>query len=574
MTTSAAQPRAGARGRAASAASRNTARAGARRTPWRFAGEWLDRPLASFHLLMAVFVLMLGFGLTMVLSSSAATAFRDNDSAFAVFANQAVFAALGLIAFVVVLRMPIGLMRRISTTSLIVSLALLVAVLIPGIGSKWNGARSWITVTPSISFQPSEVAKLALLLWAAHVMASVRSPYRTLKSLLIPVGPVVVIMALLVMLQPDLGTTVTLAIVFLAVLFFAGAQLWIFGGLFVAGVLGVVGLAVSAGYRLARITAWLHPDSAPAESTYQSFQGRYAMGSGGVCGVGIGQSKMKWGRLPNADSDFIFAIVGEELGLVGTVTVVLLFALLAYVGLRIARRNTDPFVKIAAAAGTVWLVGQAAINIGYVVGLLPVTGIPLPMFSRGGTSLVVTIVVFALLANFARREPAAMAALSSATPRGLAAFLGLGRPRADRVVAPGQQPSRGAVRRRSRSAAKRAEKVRRAREQQRQRRQPAGAGGRGRRHPDEARPAAASYPSPHPTFHPESPADGRGPTRRGSGPSGARTRTARTRGAGTRTQGSRGRRSSHPIRRALGFPVPDSREPAARASRPGRTVRP
>src|SRR5690606_28603103 len=230
-------------------------------------------------------------------------------------------------------------------------------------------------------FQPSEVAKLALLLWAAHVMASVRSPYRTLKSLLIPVGPVVVIMALLVMLQPDLGTTVTLAIVFLAVLFFAGAQLWIFGGLFIAGALGVVGLAVSAGYRLARITAWLHPDSAPAESTYQSFQGLYAMGSGGVFGVGIGQSKMKWGRLPNADSDFIFAIIGEELGLVGTVTVVLLFALLAYVGLRIARRNTDPFVKIAAAAGTVWLVGQAAINIGYVVGLLPVTGIPLPMFS-------------------------------------------------------------------------------------------------------------------------------------------------------------------------------------------------
>ncbi len=237
MTTSAAGPRTSARPRARG-----------RSSLWRLAGEWLDRPLASFHLLMAVFVLMLGFGLTMVLSSSAATAFRNNDSAFAVFANQAVFAALGLIAFVLVLRMPIGVIRRISTTALIVSLALLVAVLIPGVGSKWNGAQSWITITSSISFQPSEVAKLALLLWAAHVMASVRSPYRTLKSLLIPVAPVVAIMALLVMLQPDLGTTVTLAIVFLAVLFFAGAQLWIFVGLAGLGVVGVVGLAMSAGY--------------------------------------------------------------------------------------------------------------------------------------------------------------------------------------------------------------------------------------------------------------------------------------------------------------------------------------
>jgi len=540
MTTSAARPSTSARPRATG-----------RSSLWRLAGEWLERPLASFHLLMAVFVLMLGFGLTMVLSSSAATAFRNNDSAFAVFANQAVFAALGLIAFVLVLRMPIGVIRRISTTALIVSLAMLVAVLIPGVGSKWNGAQSWITITSSISFQPSEVAKLALLLWAAHVMASVRSPYRTLKSLLIPVAPVVAIMALLVMLQPDLGTTVTLAIVFLAVLFFAGAQLWIFIGLAGLGVAGVVGLAMSAGYRVARITAWLHPDSADPASTYQSFQGLYAMGSGGVFGVGIGQSKMKWGRLPNADSDFIFAIIGEELGLVGTLTVVLLFALLAYVGLRIARRNTDPFVKIAAAGGTVWLVGQAAINIGYVVGLLPVTGIPLPMFSRGGTSLVVTIVVFGLLANFARREPAAMAALSSATPRGLAAFLGLGRPAADRLAPTGRSGGRIGARRQSRSAAKRAEKVRRDRAQQRQRweqHEQAGAD-RARGGRRAAGPAVASYPAP-------------GGMRSGRPP----------RPGGGRRGSARGRR--HPIRRALGFPVPAERHAERRAARPGRTVRP
>jgi cell division protein FtsW len=516
--------------------------AGARRQPaasgrpglWRAASEWLDRPLASFHLLMAVFVLMLGFGLVMVLSSSAATAFRDNDSAFAVFANQAVFAALGLVAFVLVVRMPTALIRRMSTASLLVSLALLVAVLIPGVGSKWNGARSWITLGSNISFQPSEVAKLALLLWAAHVMASVRSPYRNLRSLLIPVLPVVVLMALLLMLQPDLGTTVTLAIVFLAVLYFAGAQLWIFGGLAVLGVVGVIGLAMSAGYRVARITAWLHPESADPASTYQSFQGWYAMGSGGVFGVGIGQSKMKWGRLPNADSDFIFAIIGEELGLIGTLTVVCLFALLTYVGLRIARRNTDPFVKIAAAGGTIWLVGQAAINIGYVVGLLPVTGIPLPMFSRGGTSLVVTIVVFGLLANFARREPPAVAALTAATPRGLAAFLGLSRSRA----AAGSRP-------RSRSAEKRASKVRRDRAERRDR---------------APQPVAAGWAS----------GASNGPR------SGGRARTAAYPRAPRGSVAASGRprrpavRKRYPIRRALGFPVPTDRADR----RPGRMVRP
>jgi cell division protein FtsW len=485
--------------------------------------------MASFHLVLAVFALMLGFGLLMVLSSSAATAFNRSDSAFAVFTNQALFAAIGLIAFVIVIRMPLRLIRSLSTTAVIVSLALLAAVLIPGIGTTYFGARSWISIGHSFQFQPSEVAKLALLLWSAHVMASIRSPYRRLKSLLIPVLPVFVLMVGLVMLQPDLGTTVTLTIVFLAVLYFAGAQLWIFGGLVAAGALALGFLATSAGYRMARVTAWLHPDVADPASTYQSFQGFYAMGSGGLFGVGLGQSKMKWGRLPNADSDFIFAIIGEELGLIGTLTVILLFAVLAYVGLRIARRNVDPFVKIAAAGGTVWLVGQAAVNIGYVTGLLPVTGIPLPMFSSGGTSLVITMVVFALLANFARREPQAAAALHGAGPRGLAAFLGIGVSRVDR-------PS-------SRRAARRAERVRARRAKARS--QVSGAAGAGR----EPMPAlgrrtpagTASYPPP--------------------------SRTTRRKTA----------HKTYRLRRAFGFPVPgDRRSVSSGRGRPspGRTVRP
>jgi cell division protein FtsW len=208
-------------------------------------------------------------------------------------------------------------------------------------------------------------------------------------------------------------------------------------------------LATSAGYRDDRIAAWLHPNSVPSSMTYQLYQGLYGMGSGGVFGVGLGNSKMKWNWLPNADSDFIFAIIGEELGLLGALTIVVLFGLLAYTGLRISRRNVDPFVKIVAMAATIWLVGQAIINIGYVVGLLPVTGIPLPMISSGGTSLVVTMVVFGLLANFARREPQAAAALRGLGPRGIAAFLGVG------VTMTGSTPRR-VTKRRARREAKRA----------------------------------------------------------------------------------------------------------------------
>ncbi|HET8590689.1 MAG TPA: putative lipid II flippase FtsW [Nakamurella sp.] len=529
----------------------------------RMAKDWLDRPMASLHLILAIFGLMLGFGLLMVLSSSSATAFRRSDSAFAVFVNQSTFAVLGLVAFFFTMRMPLRLMRTASTTAVIVALAMLVAVLVPGIGSNYNGASSWINIGSGLQFQPSEVAKLALLLWSAHVLAARRSTLRRLRSLLIPVLPVFLLMVGLVMLQPDLGTTVTLAIVFLSVLYFAGAPLWLFGGVASMGLAAVVYLATSAGYRAARVTAFLHPDTADPQFTYQLFQGLYAMGSGGLFGVGIGQSKMKWGRLPNADSDFIFAVIGEELGLLGTLTVVVLFALLAYTGLRIARRNVDPFVKIVAAAGTVWLVGQAMINIGYVVGLLPVTGLPLPMFSAGGTSLVITMVVFGLLANFARREPQAATALRGLGPRGLSAFLGIG----TRTAAPAS--GRVTRRRAKRQARRAAAAARRLDELQFY----------GGRYGDER----------------VGPRGGR-PARGGPRPAGAGRGTGggTARGGGRGSAGRTGPRQGHRIRRALGFPVPErpryrmrralgfpvpGEQPVRarsgrRPSGPGRTVRP
>lgn len=385
--------------------------------------DWLDRPMTSLHLILAIFALMLGIGLLMVLSSSAVTSFRTGGSSFSVFTNQATYAAVGLLGFFGAQYVPVKILKSISLIAVIVSIALLVAVLVPGIGALVNGARSWIRIG-GFQFQPSEIAKLALLLWMSQVLSARRSTLGSPKALLIPVLPVFGLMAVLIMMQPDLGTTVALAIVFMAVLFFAGAPWWMFATLAGAGLAGIFYLAVSANYRLARLLSFINPEAHP-DTSYQLLQSLYGMGNGGWFGVGLGQSRAKWSYLPNADSDFIFAIIGEELGFIGTALVVLLFALLAYTGLRIARRNSDPFIKIVASAATVWLVGQACINIGYVVGLLPVTGIPLPMISAGGTSLLITMVVFGLLANFARREREAEIALAAAGGSHIARFLGL-----------------------------------------------------------------------------------------------------------------------------------------------------
>ncbi len=380
--------------------------------------------MTSFHLIVAVFLLLLGIGLVMVLSSSSVTAFQHDDSSFAVFERQLIFAAIGAVGFFFAARLPIRVIRAWSTAFVMISLVLLVAVLVPGIGKYVNGARSWIGVG-SYTIQPSEFAKLALLIWSAHVLASRRSSLGSLRQLLIPVIPVALLMAGLIFLQPDLGTLVTLAIVLAAVMWFAGAPLWLFIMSSLAGVAGMGYIAISAPYRLDRILALMDPSKFPIQS-YQLTQGLYGMGRGGWLGVGLGQSFAKWLWLPYADSDFIFAIIGEELGLLGAGMVVLLYGLLAYTGLRISRRNVDPFAKITAGAITVWLVGQATINIGYVVGVLPTTGLTLPLISSGGSSLIVTMTAFGLLANFARREPAAATALHANGPGRFARFLGIG----------------------------------------------------------------------------------------------------------------------------------------------------
>ena len=376
---------------------------------------WLARPLTSLHLVLAVFGLLTLFGLVMVLSASNVQSYTQAGSSYAVFVQQLTYCGVGLVLFWIGLRVPVRLLRGTSGLFLVVCVALLVVVLTPA-GTEINGSQNWLRLGP-LSLQPSEPAKLALALWGAHVLITKRTLLHQWRHVLVPVVPVALAIFVLVMLEPDLGTTITLAIVLLALLWFAGAPGELFGAIAVAAVAGAVVLASVATYRSARIASFLNPSADAQGAAYQARQAMFSLADGGWWGVGLGQGSAKWDYLPNAHNDFIFAIIGEELGFLGCLVVLLLFGTLAYVGIRIAARNTDPWIKLVSATVTAWLVGQAAINIGYVVGLLPVTGIPLPLISSGGTSVALTMLSFGLLANFARHEPQAVCVLRSENSR-------------------------------------------------------------------------------------------------------------------------------------------------------------
>ncbi len=389
---------------------------------------WLARPLTSLHLVLAVFGLLTLFGLVMVLSASNVESYTRAGSSYAVFVQQLAYCGFGLVLFWLGMRTPVRMLRGTSGLFLLVCVLLLAMVLSP-VGAEINGAQKWLRLGP-LSLQPSEPTKLALALWGSHVLITKRALLRQWRHLLVPLVPMAVVVFALVMLQPDLGTTITLAIVLLALLWFGGAPGELFGAIVIAAVAGAVVLAGIAGYRSARIESFLHPGADPQGAAYQARQAMFSLADGGWWGVGLGQSSAKWDYLPNAHNDFIFAIIGEELGFLGCLVVLLLFGTLAYVGIRIAARNTDPWIKLVAATVTTWLVGQAAINIGYVVGLLPITGIPLPLISSGGTSIALTMLAFGLLANFARHEPQAVSALRyeftrSSHPGPLTRLLGL-----------------------------------------------------------------------------------------------------------------------------------------------------
>ncbi|HEV7209906.1 MAG TPA: putative lipid II flippase FtsW [Mycobacteriales bacterium] len=366
----------------------------------------LDRPLASYYLVVGTTGVLVLLGLVMVLSASSVSSYQSSGNSYALFERQLLWVGLGLPLAVAASKIPIRFARLLAYPLLLASAGGLLLVLVPGVGVSAYGATRWIGAG-SFTIQPSELAKLALALWGADLLVRKHRRLGEWRHLLIPLLPVGALFAALVMVEPDMGTTIVLLLVVLALLWVVGAPARLFGT--VAGVLAGLGgmLAILEPYRLARLTSFVHPFADAQGNGYQAVQGIYALASGGWWGNGLGASHEKWDYLPNAHTDFIFAIIGEELGLLGTFLVLALFGVLGYAGIRVAQRSRDPFVRLASAAITAWLIGQALVNVGAVVGVLPITGIPLPLISFGGSALVPTLVAIGLLAGFARAERSA-----------------------------------------------------------------------------------------------------------------------------------------------------------------------
>ncbi len=399
----------------------------------------LARPLSSYYLLLASSGLLLLIGLTMVFSATSVKAYAENGNAFSAIANQAVFALLGLFAFWVCQRLPAGTLRDLGKYVLGAAIVLLCILDLLGALKSVGLIRTaaigpvradllWLYFGP-IGLQPAEFAKLGMVLWGADVIARKGPALGHWRELSRPMFPVIGLLFVLVGYN-DLGSMLVLLALIVGLLWAAGVRLRIFAAL---GVLGLAGIslliaAASGGagsgragednYRLARLTTFLQPlDQCDIDGPcYQLIQARSAIFEGGWFGVGLGKGALKWNWLPQADNDFIYAVVAEELGVVGCSVILALFSVLAYTGFRIARRSQDPFRRLAAAAITTWLVAQAVINIGGVTGMLPITGLPLPFISAGGSALVVTMAAVGMLASFARAEPDASRALNARPP--------------------------------------------------------------------------------------------------------------------------------------------------------------
>ncbi|MGV0749931.1 putative lipid II flippase FtsW [Mycolicibacter heraklionensis] len=395
---------------AAAASSEEAADKAAKAEPRTRFGAWLGRPMTSFHLIVAVAALLTTLGLIMVLSASGVESYGTDGSAWRIFGKQVLWTVIGLVGCYVALRMPVRFMRRMAFAGFAFTIVLLVLVLIPGIGTLSNGSRGWFVIA-GFSMQPSELAKIAFVIWGAHLLASRRMERATLGEMLVPLVPAAVVALVLIVAQPDLGQTVSLGIILLSLLWYAGLPLRVFLTSLAAIVAAAAIMAVTEGYRSDRVRSWLDPDADVQGAGYQARQAKFALANGGIFGDGLGQGTAKWNYLPNAHNDFIFAIIGEELGFIGGFGLLALFGLFAYTGMRIAKRSADPFLRLLTAATTMWVIGQSFINVGYVIGLLPVTGIQLPLISAGGTSTATTLFMVGIMANAARHEPEAVAAL-------------------------------------------------------------------------------------------------------------------------------------------------------------------
>nr|PZN44769.1 MAG: putative lipid II flippase FtsW [Bacillota bacterium] len=335
----------------------------------------------------------------MVFSASMARAEDQMGDPFSYLKRQTLFVALGLGVMWLTSRVPYRQWRRLARPLLLVGLVLLILVLIPGIGQVRNEARRWIGFGPA-SFQPSEFMKFAIVLFMADYLAGVRD-FRRLRSLILP-GAVLGLVFVLIMLEPDMGTALAIAGTVFVLLFAAGAELWHLAGLSLAGAAAATYYAFSADYRRARILNFLNPERDPLGSSYQVLQGLYALASGHLFGVGVGRSRQKFWYLPEPHTDYIFAIIGEELGFLGALVTLLLFLLFTWRGYRTAAAAPDRFASLLATGITTMIALQAVMNIAVVTASMPATGIPLPFISYGGSSLLVTLAGVGILLGVSR----------------------------------------------------------------------------------------------------------------------------------------------------------------------------
>jgi cell division protein FtsW len=357
--------------------------------------------------LLGIVVILNAIGLLMVLSASSVSALQHYGSSWVFFKRQLLWVAAGGAGLWVSTRIDYRAWARLAIPMLAVTGVLLLAVLVPGLGVSVNGSSRWLRAGP-MSMQPSELGKLALILFGAALLSRRADRMGETRVTMRPVLVVFGLLALLVMKQPDMGTTIVLTLIAFTLVFVSGTPMLPLAK--IAGTFTVLGYLAARlePYRWARMASFRDPFADVGNSGYQLAQSLVGLGSGGLTGLGLGASRAKWGFLPNAHTDFIFAILGEEFGMVGSVLIVLLFLAFAVVGVRIALRAPDRFGTLIAAGITAWVAGQAFLNIGVVIGALPVTGVPLPFLSFGGSSLVFTMVATGILLNVAAqgRTPA------------------------------------------------------------------------------------------------------------------------------------------------------------------------
>lgn len=360
---------------------------------------------SSYYLILGATLALVVIGLMMVFSASAVERTSSNNDPLSLGIKQTIFAVLGIVAMFVLSRMNPRLLKRAAWPLMGLSLITLLLVLL--IGSNRGGNQNWIAIG-DFSFQPSELAKLSLALWLATVLAAKEKLLSQWQHMFLPVVPVSALVVGFILVGRDLGTAMIVMAIAASGLFFAGVSRKIFIGAALVGFLAAVILALTNTNRQDRLGAWLGqcgPGQDPQGLCDQAQNGMYALASGGWWGVGLGQSRQKWNWIPEAHNDFIFAIIGEEFGLLGTLVIIALYTVIAIAMFRVIVRFNDMFVRVLCGCIMTWVIGQAFVNIAMVTGILPVIGVPLPLVSYGGTALTVGLAAMGVVLSFARNQP-------------------------------------------------------------------------------------------------------------------------------------------------------------------------